>query len=115
MSYKIIGDSCLDLTDALKKDSRFATVPLTLQVDDTMVIDDDTFDQKAFLALVKASENCPKSACPSPDAFKQAMECEEDDVYIITLSSHLSGSYNSAVIGKELYEEEHELITKIFL
>ena len=51
MSYKIIGDSCLDLTDALKKDSRFATVPLTLQVDDTMVIDDDTFDQKAFLAL----------------------------------------------------------------
>ena len=38
MSYKIIGDSCLDLTDALKKDSRFATVPLTLQVDDTMVI-----------------------------------------------------------------------------
>ena len=40
-----------------------------------------------------------------PDAFKQAMECEEDDVYIITLSSHLSGSYNSAVIGKELYED----------
>ena len=106
MSYKIIGDSCLDLTDALKKDSRFATVPLTLQVDDTMVIDDDTFDQKAFLALVKASENCPKSACPSPDAFKQAMECEEDDVYIITLSSHLSGSYNSAALAKQLYEEE---------
>lgn len=107
MSYKIIGDSCLDLTEELKKDSRFATVPLTLQVDDTMVIDDDTFDQKAFLDLVKASENCPKSACPSPDTFKQAMECDEDDVYIITLSSHLSGSYNSAVIGKELYEEEH--------
>ena len=106
MTYKIIGDSCLDLTDALKKDSRFATVPLTLQVDDTMVIDDDTFDQKAFLALVKASENCPKSACPSPDAFKQAMECEEDDVYIITLSSHLSGSYNSAALAKQLYEEE---------
>lgn len=107
MSYKIIGDSCLDLTKELKKDSRFAMVPLTLQVDDILVTDDDTFHQQDFLKLVKASENCPKSACPSPDAFKQAMECEADDVYVITLSSHLSGSYNSAVIGKELYEEEH--------
>ena len=107
MSYKIIGDSCLDLTEELKKDSRFATVPLTLQVDDTMVIDDDTFDQKAFLDLVKASENCPKSACPSPDAFKQAMECDEDDVYIITLSSHLSGSYNSARLAAEELSEKY--------
>ena len=53
MTYKIIGDSCLDLTDELKKDARFQMVPLTLQVDDAQVIDDETFDQKSFLELVK--------------------------------------------------------------
>lgn len=107
MSYKIIGDSCLDLTDMMKKDPRFQMIPLTLQVDDHMVIDDETFDQKGFLALVKASPNCPKTACPSPEAFKEAFECEAQDIYVITLSSHLSGTYNSAVVGKNLYEEEH--------
>lgn len=107
MGYKIIGDSCLDLTAALKEDSRFQTVPLTLQVDEHMVVDDETFDQKAFIGLVKASPNCPRSACPSPEAFKKAYECPEEDVFVITLSSHLSGSFNSAVVGKDLYEEEH--------
>jgi len=107
MSYRIIGDSCLDLTKEQRQDPRFEIIPLTLQVDDTMVIDDDTFDQKAFIDLVKASPNCPRSACPSPEAYKKAYECEEDDVFVITLSSHLSGSFNSARVGKELYEEEH--------
>lgn len=107
MSYKIIGDSCLDLTEELKRDPRFQMIPLTLQVDDTQVIDDEAFDQKSFLKLVKASANCPKTACPSPETFKEAYECPEDDVYVITLSSHLSGTYNSAVLAKDLYEEEH--------
>lgn len=107
MGYKIIGDSCLDLTAELKKDPHFQMVPLTLQIDDTVVIDDETFDQKRFIDLVKASPNYPKTACPSPEAFKTAYECDAEDVFVITLSSHLSGSYNSAVVGKDLYEEEH--------
>ncbi len=107
MSYKIIGDSCLDLTEELKRDKRFQTVPLTLQVDDHIVVDDETFDQKRFLELVKASPNCPKTACPSPDAFKEAYTCPEEDIYVITLSSHLSGTYNSAMVAKTLYEEEY--------
>lgn len=32
MTYKIIGDSCLDLTEDMKKDPRFQMIPLTLQV-----------------------------------------------------------------------------------
>ena len=83
MSYKIFGDSCLDLTEELKKDPRFEMIPLTLQVDDHMIMDDETFDQKAFLQMVKESPNCPKTACPSPEAFKKACECDADDVYII--------------------------------
>ena len=107
MSYKIVGDSCLDLTREMREDLRFQLVPLTLQVDDAMIVDNEGFDQAAFLKLVRESKECPKTACPSPEAFKKAYECEEEDVYVITLSSHLSGSYNSAMVGKNLYEEEH--------
>lgn len=108
MTYKIIGDSCLDLTEELKKDPHFQMIPLTLQVDDVQVTDDETFDQKAFLELVKNGRDCPKTACPSPEKFKEAFECDAESVFVITLSNHLSGSYNAAVVGKELYEEEHK-------
>ena len=54
MTYKIIGDSCLDLTEELKRDPRFQMVPLTLQVGAAQVVDDETFDQKAFIRMVKA-------------------------------------------------------------
>jgi DegV family protein with EDD domain len=72
-----------------------------------MVVDDAHFNQLEFIDRVKKSPNCPKSACPSPEAFKKAYECDADDVFVITLSSHLSGSYNSARLGRELYVEEH--------
>ena len=72
------------------------------------VIDDETFDQKSFLELVKSSSECPKTACPSPELFKEAYECDEDQVFCDHFCpEHLSGSYNSAVLGKKLYEEEH--------
>ncbi|MFR3824990.1 MULTISPECIES: DegV family protein [Hungatella] len=107
MSYKIIGDSCLDLTADLKKDPHFQIIPLTLQVEHTQVIDDETFDQKKFLELVRSSSECPQTACPSPEKFKEAFECDVDQIFVITLSEHLSGTYNSAVLAKKLYEEEH--------
>lgn len=107
MTYKIIGDSCLDLPEELKQNPYFQMIPLTLQVGTVHVTDDETFDQQSFLELVKGSEECPKTACPSPELFKKAYECEADNIFVITISKNLSGSYNSAVVGKELYEEEH--------
>ena len=107
MSYKIIGDSCLDLTADLKKDPHFQIIPLTLQVEHTQVLDDETFDQKKFLELVRSSSECPQTACPSPERFKEAFECDAEQIFVITLSEHLSGTYNSAVLAKKLYEEEH--------
>ena len=106
MSFRIIGDSCLDPTREMRDAKKYRMVPCMLQVDDKMIADDDDFDQKEFIRLVSESPNCPKSACPSPEAFKNAMICDEDDVFVITLSSHLSGTYNSARLGRELYLEE---------
>lgn len=107
MSYRIIGDSCTDLTDELKKDEHIYIVPLTLDVDGELFVDDESFDQKAFLDAVAASPNCPKSSCPAPESFMNLFDCE-GDVYVVTLSSNLSGSYNSAELAKRLYLEEHE-------
>ena len=45
LKYKIIGDSCLDLTEELKRDPHFQMIPLTLQVDDVQIVDDETFDR----------------------------------------------------------------------
>lgn len=107
MTYKIIGDSCLDLTEELKKDPHFQMIPLTLMIEDKTIIDDETFDQKEFIRLVKESEDYPKTACPSPEMFKEAYHCDAKNIFVITLSGPLSGSYNSAVLAKSLYEEDY--------
>ena len=100
MLYKIIGDSCMDLTEELKLDPHFQMIPLTLQIGDYKVTDDETFNQKEFLAKVKASSECPKTACPSPESFKEAFEGEAEYIFVVTLSNHLSGCYNSASAGE---------------
>jgi len=107
MNYKIIGDSCLDLTEELKKDSHFQMIPLTLIVGEQTFIDDETFDQKEFIKIVAESPVGPKTACPSPEMFKEAYCCDAENIFVITLSGPLSGSYNSAVLAKSLYEEEY--------
>lgn len=107
MSYKIIVDSCCELPDEYKNDPRFERVPLTLDVGDYHVLDDEHFDQREFLDKVAAYPKCPKSACPSPERYRDAYRTDAERIYCITLSSHLSGSYNSAVLGKNLYEEEY--------
>ncbi|MGB8455304.1 MAG: DegV family protein [Anaerocolumna sp.] len=106
MAYKIIVDSCTDLTESMRKEGHFHLVPLTLLVDDKSIIDDETFNQKEFIKIVADSPNSPKSSCPSPEAYMSLFGGKED-VYAVTLSANLSGSYNSAVLGKKLYLEEH--------
>ncbi len=106
MSYRIIGDSCTDLPEQLKKDEHFRLVPLTLIVDNVEIVDDSGFDQKDFLRRVKECPSSPKSACPSPEDYMREFDCD-GDIYVVTLSSSLSGSYNSAELAKKLYLEEH--------
>ena len=106
MKYKIIVDSCGELTPEMKQDERFASAALTLEVGADTIVDDDSFDQADFLAKVAASKESVKSACPAPESYMEAYS-KADDIYVVTLSAELSGSYNSAVLGKNLYEEEN--------
>lgn len=107
MRCKIVIDSCGDLTTELKKDERVEVVSLELQVGEYRTWDDESFDQADFLKRVAACPECPKSSCPSPERYMEAYVTEAEDVYVITLSSNLSGSYNSAVLGKNLYHEKY--------
>ena len=105
--YKVIIDSCGELSEEMKADEHFENVALTLQVGDLEIVDDETFDQADFLAKVAASKESPKSACPSPDAYMKAMDCDAEHIYVVTLSSKLSGSYNSACLAKDMFLEDH--------
>lgn len=107
MSFKIVVDSCCELPEEYLQDPRFEIVPLELEVGEYRVTDDEHFDQAEFLKRVAEYPKCPKSACPSPEKFCEAYRTEAEHVYAITLSSHLSGSYNSAVLGMNLYREKY--------
>ena len=106
MSYKIVIDSCGEFLDQWKGDDRFQSVPLTLTVGSETIIDDENFNQADFLQKVAACPECPKSACPSPENYRKAFDCDADRIYCVTLSGELSGSYNSAVLGANLLHEE---------
>lgn len=107
MSYKIVVDSCCELPEKLLSDKRFERVPLGLEVGEYCIMDDENFNQAEFLKKVAEYPKCPKSSCPSPERFMESYAETAEHIYAVTLSSHLSGSYNSAVLGKKLYEEKY--------
>lgn len=107
MSYKIVVDSCCELPKEFLGDPRFERVPLGLEVGDYQILDDENFNQAEFLEKVAQCPTCPKSSCPSPERFMNAYHTDAERVYVITLSSHLSGSYNSAMLGVNLYKEQY--------
>ena len=107
MSYRIVVDSCGEFTEDMAKDSHFVHAALNLEIDGNHFVDDETFDRLRFLDLVEKSPNCPKSSCPSPEVYRSAFDCGADHLYAVTLSAELSGSYNSAVLGQNLYLEDH--------
>lgn len=102
MNFKVILDSCGELTPEMKLDERFESAALTLTVGSDDIVDDETFDQADFLRKVAACPECPKSACPSPECYREGFMAEADHLYAVTLSAELSGSYNSAMLGRNL-------------
>ncbi len=107
MSFRIIADSCCDRTNIINTYDNITFVPLTLSVGDYSIPDDENFDQDDFVGRMLASDVVARTACPSPDAWASAFDCDEDDLYVITITDKLSGTYNSAMQGKSIFSEEH--------
>ena len=105
MSFKIVVDSCCDLTPAMRKDPCFLKVPMTIRSNGSTFVDDDSFDQADLLWSMRQSEDAPATSCPSPQDYLDAYR-GADDVYVVTLTALLSGSHNSAEQARLLLEEE---------
>jgi len=108
MKYKIVADSSTDLTKELEASMNLKIAPLTLEIDGIRYVDDDDMNIHEYLERVGKSTHMPKSSCPSPEDYLSAYRGEEEGVFVITLSSELSGSYSTAVLAKDLLAEEDE-------
>ncbi|MFI3172816.1 MAG: DegV family protein [Eubacteriales bacterium] len=107
MSCRIIIDTGGEYTEEMRLNDIFRIAPLSITIDEETFVD-ETITQQELLQKIAASPNCPKSSCPSPESYMELYKCDSDNVYVVTLSAELSGSYNSAILGKNLYEEEYE-------
>ena len=106
MKWRIISDSSCDIfdLDQRSEDLYFSTVPFVITVDDKDYVDNETLDVRE---LVKAMASSKKSftSCPSPAEWIREFG-DEGDVFAITISANLSGSYNSACTAREMILEQ---------
>ena len=107
MEYKIVADSSCELPEEFAKDKRFERIAFGLEVGGQHLVDNEQLDIANLLTMIAQSPTCPKSSCPSPQAFLDSFETEAQRIYVVTISSKLSGSYNSAVLAKNMYEEKN--------
>lgn len=105
MKVKIVADSSCDLSEDIKKSLNIEIAPLILQLKDKEYVDDEKLDVMGYVKDMGMCEVAPKTSCPSPEEYMKKYEGEES-VFIVTLSSKLSGSYNSAVLAKNLFLDE---------
>ncbi len=108
MIWNIVSDSSCDLciSDFPESDVHFETVPLRLLVGEREFIDNDELETPELLAAMAAEKAASSTACPSPAAFARAFEKGEKTV-CFTISANLSGTYNAAVMARDMVLEEH--------
>ena len=105
MEYKIVADSSCDLNEELESKMDVSLVPFRIDIDDSSFIDDENIDLKKLVSTMKASPNPIKSSCPSPGDFKERY-VDAENVFVVTISKELSGTYNSAILAKDMMIEE---------
>ena len=102
---KILVDSCCDTGDRLFENTKLDVAPLVITIDGVSYVDDGSVDIPSYLDAMKRSPNPARSACPSPQLYAEKMASDAEDCFVVTLSSKLSGSYNAAMVGKQLAAE----------
>ena len=102
----IVADSCCDLRETIKTDEySFVTVPFTFEFDNASYVDDDSIDINALLNSIETCKEAGKTACPPAGMWYEYFK-QEGDAIAVTISSNLSGSYNSACAAKQMILEE---------
>ena len=102
----IIVDSTADITEDVKE--RLTVVPLTLRFGDEEYIEGVTIQKKEFYQKLIESDVLPKTSQAAPADFEDVFEkivAAGESAVVITLSSKLSGTWQSAMIAAREYED----------
>lgn len=113
MNVRIVIDSTSDVIKAVRE--RVTTVPMTIAFGDDEYIDGVTIDHRKFYEKLIESDVLPKTSQPTPDAFAQVYEQAKqagESVVVITISAKLSGTYQSAAIAAEGYDNVYIVDSK---
>lgn len=111
MAVRIILDSTANFSSDLK--DKFTIVPLTVNFGEESYADGVEIDNDTFYQKLTTSDVMPTTSQPTPDAFEQVFrEVTEagDEAVVITISSRLSGTYQSATIASEGYEDRIHIV-----
>lgn len=105
METRIIVDSCVDFnSEVFGNEEYMDRIPFRIIIDDEEFIDKN-LDSKMLLEKMKNSKSKIKTACPSPHDFLEVFKkCKNN--FVVTISGKLSGSHNSALLAKEMLQEE---------
>lgn len=104
MDYKIVMDSAGDLLEM--EQAEFSNVPLKILAGDREFVDDATTDVAEMVEYMRTYVGKSSTACPSAGEYLEAFG-DAEDVYCVTITSGLSGSYNAAYIAAQTYLEQH--------
>lgn len=104
MSVKIIADSSADLLNL--KNVCFEAVPLKIITENEEFVDDKNLDVKLMAEKLLAYKGKSSSSCPNADDWLNAFE-NATEIYCITITGTLSGSYNSACMARQMYLEKN--------
>lgn len=105
MAIRIITDSSSDLDLTTAKERNVEIVPMSIQFGEQSYLDGAQLEKAQFYELLAESKNSPSTAQPAPADFLKRLEAVRaagDEAVVITLSSALSGTYQSALIAKDM-------------
>lgn len=105
MKRKIVADSSCDIWELNGVD--FAVAPITISTDNKHYVDNQELDVHLMSEELAKYKGVSHTACPSVGSW---LDCYEgyDEVFVVTLTGAMSGTYNSAMTAKGIYEEENE-------
>lgn len=105
MKRKIVADSSCDMWELNGVD--FAVAPMTISTDNKHYVDNQELDVHLMSEDLAKYKGVSHTACPSAGSW---LDCYEgyDEVFVVTLTGAMSGTYNSAMTAKGIYEEENE-------
>ena len=104
MSFKIVSDSSSDLLSLYGID--YQSAPLKIITDEKEYVDDENLNVVEMLSDLKKYKGKSRSSCPNSQEFLDAFG-ESENVFCITITSNLSGSFNAASVAAKAYLDEH--------